>query len=464
MKRIFAILLTLCLALSLCACAKRETPPAAPEPDGAPSVEPTKPEEIPQEWDYDLTTETASEEYKNDDGVLLATWSYEQPILQLKNAAGETFLGELPIHGVTEEQLAVCRAFNDATSESVRDALAGFEDLKAGALEQWNEMGEAYRESFAVHEEETSVAGVFRRGDLLEVATMMYGYWGGVHGGTAVRHLHFDLDAGEFFALGDLTDRATELYGALADEILTQIYASGESEWYFDDFYETIRNKDDYNVSFGENALTAYFDQYEIAPYVMGILEFEIPYANIAQYLNERGERLLPLSDEDHALGDFYEAQAMWSWFDGNMPFDDADRREAPAPDGDYVMEYYRVELPGVTTLDELRGRLLTRFAENVADERLAEVTGAKIPLLREFDGVLCVLPAGRGDNMMIDSVDYRAELDKDGSGGTVYATIQWRDFDDATEDWVLTGQSELAFPFVQTETGARFTEFHSIF
>ena len=296
MKRVFVIILTLALVLTLSGCKGPAVAPAAPGADDAVPAAPVKPEDTA--WRYDLTTETSLEKYRADNGTLLAVWRYEQPVLQLRNAGGEPFSGDMPGRGVTEAQLTVCKAFNTAASESAQNARASFEDLKAGALEQYTEMGEEYRAFFDEHTEETWVAEVYWGGDLLDITLSFTGYWGGAHGGASVRSLHFDLAAGEFVTLNDLSDDPAALRAAIAENIIAQIRGGEATDEYFEGWEDTIRAKDDFNADFSGDAMTVTFEQYEIAPYVVGMPEFTIPYELLAPHLNARGARLLGLSQE----------------------------------------------------------------------------------------------------------------------------------------------------------------------
>lgn len=127
-------------------------------------------------------------------------------------------------------------------------------------------------------------------------------------------------------------------------------------------------------------------------------------------------------------------------------------------------MTYYRVDVPGVTSIADLRAQMQTRFSDDVVQQRLVNSMGGMYPLLREVDGVAYVIPAGRGTDMYIDSVSCRAELDADGKSGRIIATIQWRVYDEEKEEWVLKDTSDTAMPFVLGEDGhARFTDFRTI-
>ena len=59
---------------------------------------------------------------------------------------------------------------------------------------------------------------------------------------------------------------------------------------------ESIRAKERFEVSFGADAMTVTFSQYEIACYASGIPTFEISYDKLVPFLNEYGRRLLRYS------------------------------------------------------------------------------------------------------------------------------------------------------------------------
>lgn len=450
MKRALTIALT--CALLFCGCAKQQI--AAPGTDGTASAEPAKPEDMAQEWVYDVALEPTQDKHRNEDGVVLAVQSYELPVLQLRNAAGETFLGDLPIPGVSEEQLAVCRAFNAGVDVS---ELGADWDVAEAAEEayQWTlESGIEFTMLF----DEFHVTEVYQSGDLLSVFGTGSSYAGGAHPNNYTKAWNFDLGTGEFFTLRDLSDYPDGLVREIAYNILGKIWESGETDLYFDDYADVILMMDDFAASFNEYGMTVTFAEYDIAPHAGGMPAFVIPYAEFSRYLNERGERLLNLSPEDKALGDYYEAEEMWYWFEGAMPLDESDQRTLRG--GGYDIICCRVDIPGVTTMDELRSRLSIRFSDELVTNWLMSSE-----LLWDFDGVLYAIPAGRGSDITVASVDYAVELSGDNTAGRVTATVHRQDFDEAKEEWDLTGETDtVEFPFEITETGARFTYFESIY
>ena len=83
--------------------------------------------------------------------------------------------------------------------------------------------------------------------------------------------------------------------------------------------------------------------------------------------------------------------------------------------------------------------------------------------MLREFDGVLYAASVGRGDDLSIASVDYSALLS--GEGGKVIVTIHRQDYDDASGDWMPTGETDVhEFPFTLRAGHAVFSTMENIY
>ena len=137
MKKHIAFILALTLALSLFGCAKQTA-----QSGNGKETEETKTEQTDQKtensdaavtiaetaaWRYVLTTETWTEEEKNDAGAVLATTSYELPTLA---AVCDDASQEPP-----EAQRRVCEAFNKRVAE-FSQGLKSAKQLAEGAREQ----------------------------------------------------------------------------------------------------------------------------------------------------------------------------------------------------------------------------------------------------------------------------------------------------------------------------------------
>lgn len=296
MKKIWMSLLALTLVLSLIGCGSQTAQSEANSPAAEKLAENTaqkdangaenKSQTGTTAWHYVLTTEKRTEEKKNAEGVLLAETSYELPKLEAICDGGDAS------QTTPEAQRKVCEVFNSRVAE-LSKSLTTVEKLAESAQEQYNEMSEEYRKSFGSYIEELRVSESRQRGGLLEVSFQTYGYWGGAHGGSSFFSWHYDLADGRFIELADLSDQPGKLNEMVANEIISSIGKGNDIDGYFEDYAETIRAKESFEVSFGADAMTVTFSQYEIAPYASGIPTFEITYDKLAPFLNERGRRLL---------------------------------------------------------------------------------------------------------------------------------------------------------------------------
>ncbi len=467
MKRIFAVILALLLALGLFGCSKQDRPQQttpqptsqatpeptrqpAPEPTSEPSPEPTPeptPEPADEEWDFTVQVERSEQEFRAEDDTVIAAETIERPVLRLVNTGGEVFSGSEPGRGVTAQQLAACEAFNDAAS----------------AIGVWDiDMEEEGRSIYEMRKEtgdemppvgrEITIAEINRIGSLLSVLEGDYVYLGGAHPGYGLYAWNFDLNNGMFVDLMSLTDRPEELRETIVREVASQISASEYREGFYDNWYDILLEKEDFEVFFGAENLTVIFQEYDIAPHAVGVPIFEIPYSSISRFLNSYGDDLLALPAETKAIGDFHEAQSLWSWLDAGAPMDYNDTRT----EGD--IWYCRVDDPNVSTLADVKEMLSRYVDESCVEEQFTETC-----VLREFDGVLYAASVGRGDDLTIASVDYEAQLN--GETGKVVVTIHRQDYDDDSGDWVLTGETDVwEFPFTLRNGHAVFSTMRSIY
>ena len=109
---------------------------------------------------------------------------------------------------------------------------------------------------------------------------------------------------------------------------------------------------------------------------------------------------------EDEILSDYEEAYQYWWWFSGTAPMN-----------SDYVKEeencnYYAFDYPGITTMDEFKKFLKTRFTDEIIESKLEG------DFFKEYDGRLYVLDAARGSDISRDHVDYEVYYDNDKNEG----------------------------------------------
>ncbi|HPU58463.1 MAG TPA: DUF3298 and DUF4163 domain-containing protein [Candidatus Avimonas sp.] len=108
-----------------------------------------------------------------------------------------------------------------------------------------------------------------------------YQYTGGAHGTTLRSSETFSLKTGKKLALSDLFPKDFNYRGFLLGQIITQADEIMEKEQiFFDDYRELIvQNFNPSSFYLSPEGLVIYYQQYDIAPYASGIIEFTIPYS-----------------------------------------------------------------------------------------------------------------------------------------------------------------------------------------
>lgn len=116
---------------------------------------------------------------------------------------------------------------------------------------------------------------------LLSTYFDQYEFTGGAHGNTIRSSSNWDLITGQPIEMEDLFE-ASEDYSRI---VITQIINLANQQFrkneniYFDDYKELIIkyfNPSHFNLN--PEGITVYYQQYEIGPYVSGIITFDIPY------------------------------------------------------------------------------------------------------------------------------------------------------------------------------------------
>ncbi|RBP70118.1 uncharacterized protein DUF3298 [Alkalibaculum bacchi] len=114
-----------------------------------------------------------------------------------------------------------------------------------------------------------------------------YEFTGGAHGNTIRTSNTWELCTGESIYLYCFFEPHTDYTHMIIQEIITQ---TGENlkenpGIYFDDYKDLIiKNFNPYSFYMSSNEITIYYQQYDIAPYSTGIVEFTIPYVKIGWF------------------------------------------------------------------------------------------------------------------------------------------------------------------------------------
>ena len=118
----------------------------------------------------------------------------------------------------------------------------------------------------------------------LSTYTDKYQYTGGAHGNTLRTAINWNLNTGSIIEMKDLFYKGEDFVPRiirqiikLANEKLTQ-----NPNIYFDNYKDLIVNNfNQNNFYLTPIGITIFYQQYEIAPYSSGLIEFHIPYDNL---------------------------------------------------------------------------------------------------------------------------------------------------------------------------------------
>ena len=447
MKKLFASLLALSLALSLGACAVKVDPtgPDAPKPSQPETPELTFAVGTP------LTHEST---YTADDGTLLLHTNYELPQLELRTADGALY--EPGAAATQSAAVAVRDAFNAEMERCYAAVLSNESELAQEARDHYGSDSMSFE--YIYYEDELLGEVVYQTDGLISVLANAYAFYGGAHPNTSTLTWSFDLTTGEFLTLDGLdaqpsTDSALgeSLTHTLAMAVLEQIDAQGLSEYYFEDYasyiFDLAANASFY---FNDKGMTIVFDPAVIAPYAASAQKFEIPYSRFYNALDAHTQSLLDVPQDEIIIADYYTTKTLWSWFNMTTPPVDSG---APGITVD-GLPLARVTLGDVNTLDELRALLCEHVSAELADEWLA--TGRFV----ESDGALYAAWADRGSDITIDTESYLVAWN--GDAGEIMQTITRREWNDETGDFVPVPGSETyyGYPFTTMNRHAVFSAF----
>ena len=122
--------------------------------------------------------------------------------------------------------------------------------------------------------------------NILSITLSLYSYLGGAHGSTKDISFNFDTRTGNNGSLKDYFGNNS----SYKDIILNNIKKTVEEnpEMYFKEAVDKLTDVP-YNQKFylTNDTLVVYFDEYAIAPYVAGIVQFKIPYSDFPIGINK---------------------------------------------------------------------------------------------------------------------------------------------------------------------------------
>lgn len=274
-KRVFALIMALCLVFALAACGQAETeesPAPAESEEPAASETPAGTEE-PEESEAPeaLNAEVTFEEELStveEDGVTYMTAQSVAP--------------NVSIEGADEAAQAIASVLSERLTVSQED----IDEYAAMAREHYDTLDETERESFGGYSIRYS-AEVKRSEGVLSVLCTRTEYTGGAHDNTSVFGLTFDLSTGALLSAADIAADYEGLCAKVAESVSAQAeeleegtitgdldaYAGGvldTEKWYLDG-----------------DGLVVFAAPDELAPHAAGTIVFTIPYTELEGLLNE---------------------------------------------------------------------------------------------------------------------------------------------------------------------------------
>ena len=296
MKKTVSIILALALAFGLCACGNLSNidlpplPTVTPEPTATP--EPT-PEPTPDVQDGQIiiaVESTQKQAYDPQDGTqLILTFSYETPKIEIVGRAdAEKAINEYI--AMLDETYVTGEDYGDGQGTGYNNMLTMAEDN----YNYWTSTdgGEVYTLEL-VSDRSVTV----ERGDT-QVLTLLYNDYsdlGGAHGSYGYTGYSFDTQTGELLTLDKLSSDPDGLRSFLTDYMVTTI----ENDTSLQERTDGFIPDNDYNAAlsallregswyFSGSGMVIFSSLYEISSYAAGIIQFEIPYSELAGHIDEK--------------------------------------------------------------------------------------------------------------------------------------------------------------------------------
>jgi Protein of unknown function (DUF3298). len=125
--------------------------------------------------------------------------------------------------------------------------------------------------------------------NLLEIELVGYNYpAGAAHGMPTKVYAHINVTNGAMYALKDLFKPGSDYVKVISDIVGEQIKTDPQYDYVFPDTYKGIKPDQPFFVT--QDALHVYFEPYDIAPYAAGFPAFKIPFSQIMNIIDEKGE------------------------------------------------------------------------------------------------------------------------------------------------------------------------------
>lgn len=274
-KRIFALIMALCLVFALAACGQADTeeshaPAESEEPAGSETpagTEEPEESEAPEALSAEVTLEEELSTVE-EDGVTYMTAQSVAPNVNIEGADEAA----QAIASVLAERLTVPQEDIDEYADMAR--------------EHYDTLDETERESFGGYSIRYS-AEVKRSEGVLSVLCTRTEYTGGAHDNTSVFGLTFDLSTGAQLSAADIATDYEGLCAKVAESVAAQAeeLEEGTITGDLDAYAGGVLDTEKWYLA-GEG-LVVFAAPDELAPHAAGTIVFTIPYSELEGLLND---------------------------------------------------------------------------------------------------------------------------------------------------------------------------------
>ena len=289
LKNIWKVCAGLLAAAQLAGCGS-QLAAAAGTGDAISSAEPAEvlsKEQTPQEAGitYQVVTEVREDTLYADDGVQLAHYRYEIPVLQALRADGMQI--ETAENGTETAALAITDAFDRQFDDWTEDGT-----LRELAQEQYAQQPELFAQYGISYEDEWTYTA-YTTDRLVSIDASNYSFYGGTHPNTVLMGWNFDLQEGTFLRPSAIAGDVGSFLETIQAELERQLPENAAELGYSENARGILKNWDSYAVSFDGTGMHVNFSPYELACYAAGAQYFLVDYGVLDPLLSEEGRALL---------------------------------------------------------------------------------------------------------------------------------------------------------------------------
>lgn len=129
---------------------------------------------------------------------------------------------------------------------------------------------------------------ISNKNDILVIQYSSSGYLGGAHGFYGESYKNFDLKNNKVFQLTDIFKNLEKInWNDILMKKFNQLDFDGEKKGDNKDILLVDKIPANNNFYFDEKNFTFVYNQYEIAPYAVGVVEIHVPFSELKPYLKQ---------------------------------------------------------------------------------------------------------------------------------------------------------------------------------